>query len=102
MVDYTAHKFPNDSAKAHEIVALGLDAWRKEQLITQGHHFIQCIFHPCVSFFLYVGVVTLGNGITNPKIQRTKSRVENTTLPFFSVTLMNSAGNSPSSSDFFS
>ena len=36
-----------------------------------------------------------------PKDKRTKSRVENATLPFFSITLMNPAGSSPSTSAFF-
>jgi len=54
-------------------------------------------------FSLWTGVVMNGRTGKSPILngRRTKSRVENTTLPFFCVTLINSAGSSSSASDFF-
>ena len=53
MTDYIIHKLSNDPAEARQDIP-GPNVWWCEQLITQGHHFVQCIFHPRVSFFLTV------------------------------------------------
>jgi len=52
VADYATQKLSNDPAQARQYVP-GPNTWRGGQLIAQGHHFIQCIFHPCISFFLY-------------------------------------------------
>ena len=52
VADYAADKVPNYAAKIRQSMQ-GPNARRREQLVTQGHHFIQCVLHPRVPFFLY-------------------------------------------------
>ena len=101
---YTPHKLPNDPTEARQNIK-GPNAWWRERPITQGHHFIQRIFHPRVSFFLRERGIVMSIGTAKSLVINdglTKSKVENTTLPFFCVTLMNSVGSSSSTSIFFS